>query len=99
MAVVVAVLVAVLLVTRSGGESPESRLEGVADAVADAGTAHLALSVDVAGDDVDLTVAGEGQVEFATGAGSFDVDLVGRRLEMRTDGTTLYVRPEGEPTW
>jgi hypothetical protein len=99
MAGVVVVLVGVLLVTRGGSESPESRLEGVADAVADAGTAHLALTVDVAGVAVNVTVSGKGQVEFASGAGSFDLDLLGRQLEMRTDGTTLYVLPAGETTW
>jgi hypothetical protein len=99
MGVVVAVLVAVLLLTRGGSESPASRIDGVAGAVADAGTARLALAVDVAGGQLDLTVSGKGQVEFETGAGSFDVDLLGTELAMRTDGTTLYVLPAGETTW
>jgi hypothetical protein len=100
MAAVVGVLLAVLLVTRGGDEpDPAELLAGVPDAVADAGTARLAMAVAVNGGSLDVSVDGTGQVDFDTAAGTFDVSILGTKLEMRTDGSTLYVRPDGDQTW
>jgi hypothetical protein len=98
MAVVVAVLVALLLARGDGDGGVAGLVAGVPGAVEDAGRAHLTMAVRL--DDPDQTSAdGEGAVDFDSGAGWFDVTVLGQRISMRTDGATLYLLPAGETTW
>jgi hypothetical protein len=98
---VVVVLLLVVLVLRGGGDDVdvEDLLADAPAAVDAEGTARLAMSVEVAGEGVDVSVEGEGGVDFATGAGWFTVELLGRQIEMRSNAETLFVRPVGEEAW
>lgn len=98
MAVVVAVLAGVLLL-RDRGPSAADRLAAVPVAVDAAGSAHVAMTIELGGDDLDLTVEGAGAVELATGRGWFTISLLAQEIEMRTDGELLFVRPGGEEQW
>lgn len=100
MGAVVAVLVAVLLL-RGGDDDVdvEDLLADTPAAVDAEGTAGLTMAVEVAGEGADVTVEGTGGVDFASGAGWFDVDLLGQQVEMRSDADTLYVRRAGEQGW
>jgi hypothetical protein len=94
MAVVVVVLVAILLL-RDSGRSPEERLAAAPAAVDEQGTARLDMVVETG----TIEITGTGGVDFESGAGWFDVDLLGETLEMRSDAETLYVRRAGEAQW
>lgn len=96
---VVALLGALLLTGGDDGVDLEGLLADAPRAVDEQGSAHLEMVVEVDSDALDVSVDGSGAVDFATGAGWFTVELLGTVIELRTDGTTLFVLPEEETTW
>lgn len=96
---VVALLAALLIKDRDGGSSPGDLLAAAPAAVDAAGRAHVTMAVEVDADALDTSVDGDGAVDFGTGAGWFVIETLGQRIEVRTDGETIYVLPSGETTW
>ena len=97
MAMIVMGLFVALLATRDGGGSTAARLVDVPVAVDEHGRAQLSMTMLLGA--TGLTVNGNGAVDFTTGAGWFALELLGQRIETRTDGRTLFVRPDGETQW
>lgn len=100
MAATVVALVAALLLTR-GDDSVDvdALLAAAPRAVDEQGSALLDMEVEIESPTLDLTVDGTGAVDFATGAGWFTVELLGTTIELRTNGETLFVLPDGDTTW
>jgi hypothetical protein len=99
MAVIVIGLVVVLLARDRGGPSAAELLDDAPGAVDAAGTAEMALGVALGGEDMDATATGTGAVDFRDGSGAFDVEVLGHRVSVLTDGESLWVLPEGDSTW
>ena len=85
----------------SSGASPVQVLDAVPDAVRDAGSARMTMTMSVTGaamSGMAMNMSAEGVVDFVTGAGSFSMAGTGMSFEMVTDGTTLWMKmPAGMP--
>jgi hypothetical protein len=96
---VVGLLIALAFKRGDDGPSATSLVRDAPAAVDAAGSAKLTMLVKVDTKGVDVKVDGTGAVDFGSGAGWFVVEMLGQRIEVRTDGTTLFVLPNGEKTW
>jgi hypothetical protein len=96
---VVGLLVALVVQGGGGGASGRSLLADAPAKVERARTAQLRMSVKVGARGMAADAEGHGAVDFTSSAGSFDLDVLGQHVAMRTDGTTLYVLPDGQTTW
>jgi hypothetical protein len=106
-ALVIAVVAALLLVVGvvvavagkdDGGSTkdPLALLTAAPDAVRDAGSAHIAMSMTMKAAGMDIDIHGDGATEFATHRGTFRMSILGTDIEMITDGSTLYAHiPDG----
>jgi hypothetical protein len=106
-ALVLALLAALLLVVGvvvavagkdDGGstKNPQALLTAAPDAVRDAGSARIAMSMTMTAAGLDIYINGSGATEFATHRGTFRMSVLGTDIEMITDGSTLYARiPDG----
>lgn len=103
LAVVAALLLVVGVVVAAAGKDdgtstkdPLALLSAAPDAVRDAGSAHIALSMTMKAAGMDIAIDGSGATEFATRRGTFRMSVLGIDIEMVTDGTTLYAHvPDG----
>lgn len=98
-AIVAALAVTVLLggllavVTDDGGETDAIALLSAAPAAAvEAKTARIELRTEVGGSGMDMTMSGDGVVDFVTGASSMAMSMFGMDFELRTLDGTMYMR-------
>lgn len=100
MAATVVALLAALLLTQADDEVDVDELLAAARAAVDEQrTAHLGMAVEVDSEAIDVSVNGTGAVDFESGAGWFDMGVLDTTVQLRTDGTTLFVLPPGDTTW
>jgi len=99
MAVAVVALLAALLLRGDDGPGADELLAAAPGAVDAQGTAGLRMTVDLGGDALDVGVEATGGVDFESGAGHLLLTLLGQQIELRTDGRTLFVLPDGEDQW
>jgi hypothetical protein len=99
---VAAVLLVVGVVAAIGGKDDDKKVDAAAllsnapDAVRQAGSAHVAMSMNVKAGTMNMDLHGNGATDFATGTGSFTMSFLGIDIEMVTDGTTTYIHvPDG----
>lgn len=103
LAVVAALLLVVGIVVAATGKDdstttkdPLALLTAAPDAVHDAGSAHIAMSMTMKAAGMDIAIEGSGATEFATRRGTFRMSFLGIDIEMVTDGSTLYAHvPDG----
>lgn len=67
-------------------------LSAAPDTLREAGSARMTLQMTVGSEGFNMKMGGEGVVEFATGAGTFTMDLMGQQIEIRTDGKTMWMK-------
>lgn len=98
--VAVGALVATVLL-QGGDDGPDASalLAATPAKVEQAGSAHVTIAVALDSTALDVEVKGSGAVDFAKRAGWLTFDVLGRRTELRTDGDTVFVRPNGDQTW
>jgi hypothetical protein len=100
---VAALLLVVGVVAAAGGKDDKDKnvdaaalLLGAPDAVREAGSARLSMSMSMKASGVSIDLRGDGVTEFATGKGSFTMSVLGIDMEMVSDGTTTYIHvPDG----
>jgi hypothetical protein len=71
---------------------PVALLGSAPDAVRDAGSARMSMVMDATGAGVSMKMNAEGVVDFVSGAGTFTFSGFGVDFELRTDGTTLWMK-------
>lgn len=91
------VLLAGLLTALSGDDDKEeidsrALLSGAPDALREAGSARMTMKMSFGGGGFNMELGGEGLVDFATGAGTFTMNVMGQQIEMRTDGETMWMK-------
>ena len=72
---------------------PVALLSSAPDSLADAGSARMAMVMSFSGEGFDMSMKGDGIVDFASGAGTFTMSVMGQPFEIRTDGTTMWMNP------
>jgi hypothetical protein len=75
-----------------GGGDAVALLSAAPDAAHDAGTARTVITVTVEGGGMNLTMEGEGAVDFASGAQELSMSMMGIDLEMRFVDQVVYLR-------
>ncbi|HEX4904825.1 MAG TPA: hypothetical protein VFU93_05205 [Acidimicrobiales bacterium] len=100
LASVLLTVVPVVVLTRGEADvDVDALLADTPQAVDEQGRAHLVLSVEIDGDELEIAVDGTGAVDFGEGTGWLNLDLPGTSVELRTNGETLFVLPSGQTTW
>ena len=101
---VAAVLVLVGVLAAVGGKDDKGKsvdatalLRGAPDAVRDAGSARVSMSMKMHAAGTDISFTGSGVTEFKTGRAHFTMSVLGHEVEMLSDGTTLYIHADGTP--
>jgi len=105
-AALILALIGVIGVALDGGdggtiEDPAALIRSAPDALEDAGSARMAMTMSMSGGGMSMDVGGEGLVDFVSGAATFEMSIMGQTMEMRTDGQTLWMKmpsiamPEG----
>lgn len=96
---VAALLLVVGVVAVIGGKGDDGKkvdaaalLSGAPDALRNAGSARTTMSMSIKAGGVSINTEARGVTEFATGRGTFSMSLFGTQIEMRNDGTNIYIR-------
>ncbi|MEN3273143.1 MAG: hypothetical protein V7636_1904 [Actinomycetota bacterium] len=100
---VAALLLVVGVVAAIGGKDDSDKkvdaaalLSGAPDAVREAGSARISMSMSMKASGVSIDVRGDGVTDFTNGKGSFTMSILGIDLETVSDGTTTYIHvPDG----
>ena len=70
---------------------PIALLSAAPDSLAEAGSARMKMTMAFGGGGFDVSMGGEGVVDFAGGGGTFTMEVMGQSFEMRTDGETMWM--------
>lgn len=89
--VLLAGILTVLTDDGGGDADPVALLSAAPDAVREAGSARMSMTMSFAGEGFNVEMAGTGVVDFETGAGTFEMNVLGQTIEMRTDGETVWM--------
>jgi hypothetical protein len=87
----------------AGKDSSDKRVDAATllsnapDAVRHAGSARVSMSVKATGAGMDLSFGGSGVTEFATRRADFTMSMLGTKVEIVSDGTTMYFHADGVP--
>lgn len=97
--IVAALLLVVGVVAVIGGQGDDGKkvdaaalLSGAPDALRKAGSARTTMTMSVKAGGVSLETEANGVTEFATGRGTFSMSVFGNEMEVRNDGTNMYIR-------
>lgn len=91
----VALVVGVVVVAgdgNDGGGDAIALLSAAPDAAEDAGTARMAITLTIDGGGMNLTMDGDGAVDFASGAQELSLSMMGIDMEMRVIDGVMYLR-------
>lgn len=86
----------------SGDQEAVALLEGMPEATYSAGSARFEMQINITTQGQRVTSSGTGSYDFARNIGELTMNgLLGMpgEVETITDGTTVYIRPSGQPNW
>jgi hypothetical protein len=72
-------------------------LSNAPDAVRDAGSARVAMSMTAHATGTEISFRGDGVTEFRTGRAHFTMSVMGSKVEIISDGSTMYLHTDGMP--
>ena len=89
------------VVLQGGDDGPDAAalLAAAPAKVEQAGGASVVVTTSFDTPVVDINVRGRGGVDFASGSGWITVTAFGQRIELRTDGASVFLRPNDDQTW
>ena len=88
-------LIGVISVVTGGDEAvedPTALVLSAPDALQEAGSARMTMTMGMDGGGMSMEMGGKGLVDFVTGAGTFEMAVMGQVFEIRTDGEVLWMR-------
>ena len=89
-------LIGVISVVNGGDDGtiadPAALILGAPDALEEAGSARMAMSIEMDGGGMSVEMGGDGLVDFVTGAAELEMSVMGMSIEMRTDGELLWLK-------
>jgi hypothetical protein len=88
-------LIGVISVVTGGDEAvedPTALVRSAPDALQEAGSARMTMTMGMEGGAMSMEMGGTGLVDFVTGGGTFEMAVMGQAFEIRTDGELLWMK-------